>query len=474
LSITFATTLTNPDQTVTYRDTGGTVISSQRMMDVRVTVPNTPGDYPVIFYSHGHFGRTTGAGAINATALANQGYIVIQPTHLDSISNPQALRDSFPLDNPASTLHRVADIQFAFDKLPALMALAPGYSANITTPVIAGHSHGGHITGLLTGVTTTDPAYCTVQPGNTYGLESVVDTRFKASILLSPPVLATTGAFGPQYDSHSWDHASVPSLHLIGENDTTSIHPDPLARREGFDLTPFEDRHAFVLRGVDHFEMGGYTADVGIVTAIVSLADRFLDHYVKGEADRLSNLASVVADVPLVIEAFAKNDHRAIGLLVGSGADETLTGLSTSDLIEGNAGADALIGGFGNDTLAGGAGNDTLTGGSGFDVFRYVGQGNLGNDVITDFNVHLPIPNSQYHHACVPRHRSAESRDAVQQDHIDLRGDGYTAASLGTAITVGQVGTDAVITFASGALTGTTITLRGVVSSTVDAQDFWF
>jgi dienelactone hydrolase len=474
MSRAFTTTLTNPDQTVTYRDAGGATVSSSRLMDVRITVPNAPGDYPVIFYSHGHFGGTTGAGATNAALLANQGYIVIQPTHLDSSANPQELRDSFPLNNPASTLHRVADIQFAFDQLPALMALASGYSANVTTPVIMGHSHGGHIAGLLTGVTTTDPAYCTVQPGNPYGLESVVDARFKASILLSPPVLATTGAFGPQYDSNSWDHASVPSLHLIGEDDSTSIHPDPLARREGFDLTPFKDRYAFVLSGVDHNEMGGYTADISIPNTVVSLADRFLDHVVKGELDRLSDLPSVMADIPLVIEAFARTDHRSIGLLEGGAGSDTLSGLSTWDLIEGNGGADALIGGFGNDTLAGGAGNDTLTGGSGFDVFRYDGQGNMGNDVITDFNVLLPIPSSQYHHACVPRHRSAESRDAAQQDHIDLRGNGYTAASLGTAIAVSQIGADAVISFASGALTGTTITLRGIISTTVDAQDFWF
>ncbi len=378
MPLAFTTTLSNPDQTVTYSNSGGTIVSSPRVMDVRITVPNTPGDYPVIFYSHGHFGSPTGAGALNAIALANKGYIVIQPTHLDSSANPQILRDSFPLNNPASALHRVADMQFAFDKLPTLMALAPGYTADTTVPVIAGHSNGGHIAGLLTGVVTTDPAYCTVQPGNPYGLESVVDTRFKASIFLSPPVLSTPSAYGPQYDSHSWDNASVPSLHLIGEFDTTSIHPDPMARREGFDLTPFRDRHAFVLSGVDHNEMGGYTTDTGITNAIADLADRFLDLYVKKEPDRLSDLQAVQTEVPLVIQAFTKTDSKSYGLLKGSAADDVLSGLSTHDIINGNVGDDVLSGGFGNDTLNGGTGNDYLLGGTGADVF----SGGSGNDYI--------------------------------------------------------------------------------------------
>jgi predicted dienelactone hydrolase len=125
MSRAFITTLINPDQFIT--DTNnGTSVTTQRALDMRVIVPNTPGEYPVVFYSHGHTAYTPGTGSLNARALADRGYIVIVPTHLDSVATPIAIRDAYPLENPASTLHRVADMQYAFDKLHELMALAPG------------------------------------------------------------------------------------------------------------------------------------------------------------------------------------------------------------------------------------------------------------------------------------------------------------------------------------------------------------
>ena len=84
-------------------------------------------------------------------------------------------------------------------------------------------------------------------------------------------------------------------------------------------------------------------------------------------------------------------------VLVGTAADDGLTGTSGgdslsggdgNDLLRGKGGADTLDGGAGNDTLCGGRGADLLTGGSGNDTFLISGKVTAtqdGLDRITDF-----------------------------------------------------------------------------------------
>ena len=62
--------------------------------------------------------------------------------------------------------------------------------------------------------------------------------------------------------------------------------------------------------------------------------------------------------------------------IIGGSAGSTLTGSDGNDYIDGGAGNDILIGGEGDDILLGGSGGDTFT----------WKTGDLGNDVIKDFN----------------------------------------------------------------------------------------
>jgi len=75
------------------------------------------------------------------------------------------------------------------------------------------------------------------------------------------------------------------------------------------------------------------------------------------------------------------NDH-----LLGGDGNDILFGQGGNDILEGGNGNDILYGGAGNDTLIGGPGNDTLIGGLGADTFAWK-SGDIGNDVIKDFNV---------------------------------------------------------------------------------------
>ena len=84
-----------------------------------------------------------------------------------------------------------------------------------------------------------------------------------------------------------------------------------------------------------------------------------------------------------------------LDVFFASGAVEI--GSTASETLVGGAANDVIVGGAGSDTLFGGAGNDTLTGdqtdggifGSDQDTFAIseIALGNVGNDVITDFDV---------------------------------------------------------------------------------------
>jgi Ca2+-binding RTX toxin-like protein len=76
--------------------------------------------------------------------------------------------------------------------------------------------------------------------------------------------------------------------------------------------------------------------------------------------------------------------------LTGGNSNEQLLGNAGDDSLNGSGGNDLLTGGNGNDSLIGAAGNDHLTGGGGNDKFRFTSSrafiaSDFGNDRITDF-----------------------------------------------------------------------------------------
>jgi Ca2+-binding RTX toxin-like protein len=126
-------------------------------------------------------------------------------------------------------------------------------------------------------------------------------------------------------------------------------------------------------------------------------------------------------------------------------AGVTLDGGAGNDYLLGSAQADVMIGGLGNDQV------DLQMGGN--DVIRYAtvgGIGSLGSDNLYSFDA-----------------------DATGgQDLIDIAGMGYSAASFGTAITIEAQGANTVVSFTSGNLQGTSITLIGVDVINVTSAEF--
>jgi dienelactone hydrolase len=476
MTITRTTSITDSGHSVTYVDAGVTHTVA-RTIEVRVFAPDAPGTYPVILYSHGMGGSPFANSANIAGALAALGYIVIAPTHLDSFRTPAAIQDDFYNQFGPAAIHRVADIQFLLTNAATVTAGLAGYGLDLADPTIAGHSLGAFTAQLLTGVISSLPELAGLAPGNPYGIATVADLRFKQAIQLSPQGIAanSSGTFGLSDDS--WDAQHVPLLTVTGTLDGGLDGQTYHDRLDGFDSGPGQDRHAIVIAGADHGHIGGDTANAAAVQEVIAAASLFLQAYVGNSTAALATLSDVEAyraAHPLVSEAYVRDGYDWEGSVSAVAPGSVLTGLSTDDVMTGSMGADTLLGGFGDDTLLGGNGNDVLIGGSGRDLYRYRGVGDQGDDVITDFNALLPIPNEQYHHSCSPRYRSADAAANRQEDHIDLRETGYTAASLGGAIQVTAMGGSAVISFVSGALTGTTITLVGVSATSINAADFFF
>ena len=125
----------------------------------------------------------------------------------------------------------------------------------------------------------------------------------------------------------------------------------------------------------------------------------------------------------------------------GDSGNDTLIGNAGNDVLIGDSGNDDIRGGTGNDYIVGGTGDDTLSGGTGSDTFIF--GDNSGNDVVTDFT--------------------------VGEDTIDL-------SLLSTAIafedlTITDLDDGSGVTVTHSALGGT-ITLQGVTSAELTADDF--
>ncbi|MFF4340969.1 alpha/beta hydrolase family protein [Kitasatospora sp. NPDC001540] len=122
-------------------------------LQVRVTAPRTGRDLPVIVFSHGNAWSLDGYGPL-VDRWAAAGFVVVQPTHLDS------RRNAIGWDDPRfATVWRVriADLHAVLDHLGDLLAQAdletradPGRTA------VVGHSWGAQTAGALLGARVLD------------------------------------------------------------------------------------------------------------------------------------------------------------------------------------------------------------------------------------------------------------------------------------------------------------------------------
>jgi predicted dienelactone hydrolase len=216
-------------------------------LQLKVSAPTEGSGLPIILLSHGQ-GHSNHLSSLNGYApLANhwaeQGFVVLQPTHLSSRTL------DLPADTPGAPMfwqERAEDMSHLIDRLDEIEKAVPQLQNRLdrTKIAVAGHSMGGHTASLLLGMKTE-------------GI-SLKEPRIKAGVLLG-----TTGRGDgltefvatnyPFMLSADFTDMTTPALVVAGDKDGSEHltvngpewHTDP------FHLSP-APKDLLVLEGGEH------------------------------------------------------------------------------------------------------------------------------------------------------------------------------------------------------------------------------
>ncbi|GGP04158.1 alpha/beta fold hydrolase [Nonomuraea glycinis] len=247
-------------------------------LQVRVSAPATGRDLPVIVFSHGFGMSMNGYGPL-ADHWAAQGFVVLQPTHLDS--RTLGLPPSDPR-TPDIWRIRIEDLKHVMDGLDILEAAVPGLGGRLDRDriAVAGHSWGAQSASTLLGARILDADGV---PG-----EDLSDPRVKAGVLLAltglgddlTPFAAEHFPFMKPY----FGDMTTPALIVAGDHDQSALSTrgpdwfiDPYVHSSGSKglLTLFGGEHS--LGGVSGYEAAETTdEDPARVALVQRLTTAFL------------------------------------------------------------------------------------------------------------------------------------------------------------------------------------------------------
>ncbi|MER5204909.1 chlorophyllase [Streptomyces sp. NPDC002825] len=237
-------------------------------LHVRVSAPVTGSDLPVILLSHG-LGFSNNLSSLNGYApLANfwaaHGFVVIQPTHLDSRTL------TLDPDQSEAAPHwrtRAEDMKRILDQLDAIEAAVPQLFGRLdhSRIAVAGHSMGGHTASLLLGARLTDP--------NDGTEVDLAEPRIKAGVLLAAPGRGGDALTEFTVENYSFflttdfSTMTTPTLVVAGDKDDSAFltvagpdwHADPYTLSPGPKslLTLFDAEHG--LGGVSGYDVAETT-----------------------------------------------------------------------------------------------------------------------------------------------------------------------------------------------------------------------
>lgn len=226
-------------------------------LQLRVTAPTTGSDLPLVVFSHGFSFSMDSYGPLVDTWAA-AGFVVVQPTHLDSASLGLAPDDP---RTPRTWRYRIEDLVRVLDELD-LVESASGLTGRVDRSgiVAAGHSYGATTASALLGARVLGP--------ESHVGEDFSDPRVTAGVLLC---LAGTGGenltpFAAQvFPFMSPDFAAMqrPALLVAGDADQsplTTRGPDWFT--DAFALSP-GNKNLLTVTGAEH-SLGGVHAYGGM------------------------------------------------------------------------------------------------------------------------------------------------------------------------------------------------------------------
>lgn len=261
-----------------------------------------PGPFPLIVFSHG-MGGSSGAFASLSEFLAGHGYVVVHPTHSDSVSlgtrAEQRERARSLLADPRGAVgrvdlpDRVADVKFLLDSIDEIEGLldSPGLIDRERLGM-AGHSAGAMTTQALGGLEFF--------AGRSSLGRGLAEPRFDALAVISGQ-----GTNRRSITEDSWRSVDRPWLVITGSADVSRASDEtPESRRHPFEFAPADGaKYLMFIDGATHssyqgkgpgLALDGRAPDnlgwIGEVTNLGVLA--FFDAHVKGDEQRREWLES--------------------------------------------------------------------------------------------------------------------------------------------------------------------------------------
>ncbi|MBD8608309.1 chlorophyllase [Aeromicrobium sp. CFBP 8757] len=204
-----------------------------RDLHVRVSAPVTGTDLPIVLFSHGNGWSHDGYAPLTAF-WASRGFVVVQPTHLDS------RRLGTRMDDPGFAdiwRTRVADLRRVLDQLDTVESAVPGLARRVDRSRIAaaGHSWGAQSVGELLGARVLD---ADGTPG-----DDLSEARVTAGVLLA--TAGTGDDLSPWASTHlpfmrpSFASLATPTLVVAGDRDDSPLTTrGPEWMTDAYELSP--------------------------------------------------------------------------------------------------------------------------------------------------------------------------------------------------------------------------------------------
>ena len=261
---------------------------------LRVTAPLTGKRLPIILFSHG--AQYSKDDYLPLTEFwASHGYVVIQPTHIESLSlglprNDARIQDAWKT--------RVLDLRKALDSLDEIERQAPVLKGRMDRQRVlaAGHSFGGHTTAVLIGARTPEMPE-----------KDLSDPRVIAGVMLAPPGLA------PGFRNVAWKADARPALIIAGMDDIIpGFNDDWKAHAQYYYERNGGPQCLAAMTGMKHY-LGGILGtnrteekapSAESLAQIQRLSLAFFDAYAKGSKDWEAARGELLASRPAIVGLF--------------------------------------------------------------------------------------------------------------------------------------------------------------------------
>lgn len=284
---------------------------------VRAPISDGASRHPLIVFSHG-MGGSSDAFATPSEHWASHGYIVIHPTHDDSIKLRRARGEKVTMQSfiaagtrQVDPIGRVKDITLILDRLgelesriDALIDKDGAGRIDRERVCMAGHSAGAFTTQMIVGVK---------MGGRLAALRTArfADPRIKCFIPISPQGVGMAGM-----NESSWHDVKLPMLAVTGSEDFSPIsNESPESRGHCFDYSAATgNKYLLWIEGAKHSSFGGKLGDPESVRHAVDVSMKcvttaFLDAYLRAD-DRALDWLTATESVRGLTADVARLRHK--------------------------------------------------------------------------------------------------------------------------------------------------------------------